>query len=81
MTDGTAVQPLWQQVHCVARDPGLLWVKDRLPAVDAPPDSHSAAAAGDGRVWAEVDGKDCHFLDFMGLFLLNLPCTHRETRG
>eukprot|EP01052_Picozoa_sp_SAG31_P048059 SAG31_NODE_9882_length_1216_cov_2.336616_2_plen_64_part_00 len=26
-------------------------------------------------------GKDCYFLDFMGLFLLNLPCTHREIRG
>eukprot|EP01052_Picozoa_sp_SAG31_P014390 SAG31_NODE_892_length_11180_cov_22.596426_6_plen_102_part_00 len=27
-------------------------------------------------------GEDCcYFLDFMGLSLLNLPCTHRETRG
>eukprot|EP01052_Picozoa_sp_SAG31_P026255 SAG31_NODE_2366_length_5859_cov_4.794097_8_plen_64_part_00 len=26
-------------------------------------------------------GKDCYFLDLMGLFLLNLPCKHRETRG
>eukprot|EP01052_Picozoa_sp_SAG31_P038113 SAG31_NODE_5032_length_2791_cov_3.502972_4_plen_119_part_00 len=25
-------------------------------------------------------GKDCYFLVFMGLFLLNLPYTHRETR-
>eukprot|EP01052_Picozoa_sp_SAG31_P014649 SAG31_NODE_918_length_11020_cov_14.801392_7_plen_89_part_00 len=23
-------------------------------------------------------GKDCYFRVFMGLFLLNLPCTHRE---
>eukprot|EP01052_Picozoa_sp_SAG31_P040309 SAG31_NODE_5805_length_2320_cov_0.807294_3_plen_126_part_00 len=27
-------------------------------------------------------GKDCYFLVvFMGLFLLNLPCTHRKIRG
>eukprot|EP01052_Picozoa_sp_SAG31_P027810 SAG31_NODE_2635_length_5340_cov_15.869681_1_plen_170_part_00 len=25
-------------------------------------------------------GKDCYFFDFMGLFALNLPCTHREIR-
>eukprot|EP01052_Picozoa_sp_SAG31_P014308 SAG31_NODE_884_length_11256_cov_2.889666_8_plen_180_part_00 len=32
----------------------------------------------DPRCWKV--GKDCYFLDFLGLFLLNLPCTHRETR-
>eukprot|EP01052_Picozoa_sp_SAG31_P004118 SAG31_NODE_167_length_21485_cov_31.094922_16_plen_220_part_00 len=30
---------------------------------------------------ARKRGKDCYFLDFMGLSLLNLPCTHREIRG
>eukprot|EP01044_Picomonas_judraskeda_P021950 COSAG03_NODE_5309_length_1279_cov_1.447458_1_plen_228_part_00 len=39
--------PLWRQVHCVSRDPGLLWNKDSSLGLDAPPDDHDPARAGE----------------------------------
>ena len=48
--------PLWRQVHCVSRDPGLLWNKDSALALDAPPDDHDPARAGQQVVFANAPG-------------------------
>eukprot|EP01051_Picozoa_sp_SAG22_P002543 SAG22_NODE_115_length_19315_cov_10.458368_4_plen_222_part_00 len=45
--------PLWQRVHCVARDPGDLWVKDTQLALDCPPDSFAGGQTG--VAWAGHD--------------------------
>ena len=54
-----ARRPLWQRVHYVARDPGVLWAKDAAVALDCPPDSYDPGEGGEragGVAFAAVPG-------------------------
>eukprot|EP01052_Picozoa_sp_SAG31_P020798 SAG31_NODE_1579_length_7835_cov_6.779860_5_plen_196_part_00 len=76
--------------HAARTLAAAIWREDLLAAPEAC-EVRDGAVGDDGRRDGDPGGRligphsdgfaygeDCHFLDFVGLFLLNLPYTHRE---
>eukprot|EP01052_Picozoa_sp_SAG31_P014691 SAG31_NODE_921_length_10984_cov_2.779329_10_plen_253_part_00 len=72
-------QSLREMGHCsVLRESGLGHVCGCSCADDAQSGLDMSQFANYSREFDPDVGKECYFLVFMGLFLLNLPYTHRE---